>query len=965
MRYAWLHLIVCLILGFSVVNCGEDKGGKASLTPTDENQPHPNPNPNPDPTHLVEYTIEECGDLPADLSSECVVTSRSGAGLALKGTLLLSSKVIKGGTITIDSNGIMTCIGCNCSVDDEMPIADCGSAVISPGMINTHDHMGWTHRSPAQWGNERYEHRHDWRKGKRGHSKISVSGGANADNKTWGELRQLMSGTTTLAGAGDANGLVRNVDSGKQEGLNQEPVDLETFPLGDSSGSLIASGCGYNRIPNSNVLNEDAWVPHVAEGIDVEARNEFLCMNSSENGGRDVTAANGAFVHSIAVNAEDCAAMAASGTSVIWSPRSNISLYGNTAPVTLLDTMGVKIALGTDWTPSGSMNLVRELRCAEYLNKSHYGNYFTPQKLWRMVTQYAAEALAIDDAVGMLQPGMVADIAIYNNVLEDPYRNIIRASPDGTLLVLRAGEVLYGNDELVASLTNNSENCETMPQAVCGSMKRVCLKQDTGKSYSQLVQANTYSYDLFFCDVPTGEPTCVPKRPNEYTGITDPDDLDGDGIANGDDNCARIFNPVRPMDGSSQADFDSDGLGDLCDPCPLDANSEDCTPPGAHFLEPSLQSLSPSTVIVEAGATNASTREPLILEIDKTVEAESVVVTLSSSNSSVLTVEESVVIPPGSKRVEILVSAIASSDSQVSIEATLGGTSLSASVRVLDPNRVPSVESVSPNPLALYFDTQLDVTITLSEPAPASGVSLVLASANGHFSTPAFLDFVQWEEEKSVALTGGAMENTDSLIVTQDGTVVQTIAVTIEEVPPVGLVISEVFLNVVGSDDGLEWVELYNGTGGQVDLANYVIGHTSGGNVAAGYSAYQFPLSGVLADGECAVVGGPTSSATNGNPTFLLAQDFNPDIQNSGSGSKAHGIALYAEASSDIQSTTIPADLVLYGANNEREYMDLNGDVAASPHVIAPGEGKSITRTVNGWVENPTPTPGTCVVLGE
>ena len=60
-----------------------------------------------------------------------------------------------------------------------------------------------------------------------------------------------------------------------------------------------------------------------------------------------------------------------------------------------------------------------------------------------------------------------------------------------------------------------------------------------------------------------------------------------------------------------------------------------------------------------------------------------------------------------------------------------------------------------------------------------------------------------------------------------------------------------------------------------------------------------------------------------------------------------------------------PADLVLYGANNEREYMDLNGDVAASPHVSAPGEGNSIIRTLNGWVNNPTPTPGTCVVLGE
>ena len=54
-----------------------------------------------------------------------------------------------------------------------------------------------------------------------------------------------------------------------------------------------------------------------------------MCLSSEENGGRDVTGDNGAFVHLIAVNATDVASMAASETSVIWSPRSNISLYGN------------------------------------------------------------------------------------------------------------------------------------------------------------------------------------------------------------------------------------------------------------------------------------------------------------------------------------------------------------------------------------------------------------------------------------------------------------------------------------------------------------------------------------------------------------------------------------------------------------------------------------------------------------
>ena len=52
------------------------------------------------------------------------------------------------------------------------------------------------------------------------------------------------------------------------------------------------------------------------------------------------------------------------GISLIWSPRSNVALYGDTAPVTLYDRMGVNIGLGTDWLISGSMNMLRELACA-------------------------------------------------------------------------------------------------------------------------------------------------------------------------------------------------------------------------------------------------------------------------------------------------------------------------------------------------------------------------------------------------------------------------------------------------------------------------------------------------------------------------------------------------------------------------------------------------------------------------
>ena len=50
----------------------------------------------------------------------------------------------------------------------------------------------------------------------------------------------------------------------------------------------------------------------------------------------------------------------------------------------MLDSQGVAISLGTDWLPSGSMNLNRELACADYLNTSYYASHFTDQQLWEM-----------------------------------------------------------------------------------------------------------------------------------------------------------------------------------------------------------------------------------------------------------------------------------------------------------------------------------------------------------------------------------------------------------------------------------------------------------------------------------------------------------------------------------------------------------------------------------------------------
>lgn len=58
----------------------------------------------------------------------------------------------------------------------------------------------------------------------------------------------------------------------------------------------------------------------------------------------------------------------------------------------------------------------------------------------------------------------------------------------------------------------------------------------------------------------------------------DPNDLDGDGIANASDNCPHVRN-------TNQHDEDGDGVGDVCDDCPTIANTNQADTTEAQLLQ--------------------------------------------------------------------------------------------------------------------------------------------------------------------------------------------------------------------------------------------------------------------------------------------------------------------------------------------------------------------------------------------
>jgi|GEM_PF-5856687 len=174
---------------------------------------------------------------------------------------------------------------------------------------------------------------------------------------------------------------------------------------------------------------------------------------------------------------------------------------------------------------------------------------------------------------------------------------------------------------------------------------------------------------------------------------------------------------------------------------------------------------------------------------------------------------------------------------------------------------------------------------------------------------------------------------------------------------PYGLLLSEVFYDAVGGDNQLEWVEIANTTLNPIDLSGYSLGY---GGTDYTYGTYQ--LAGTIPGRGCWVVGGPTSNATNYNPTYNQSSDFNPDIQNGGTASDA--VALFDVLASSITPSTVPIDAVIYDSPNTNSLMDETGN-PGTPDVGDAPNGSSVERTNNAgsWQIQSSPNPNSCSSL--
>ncbi|MBM3314974.1 amidohydrolase family protein, partial [candidate division WOR-3 bacterium] len=191
----------------------------------------------------------------------------------------------------------------------------------------------------------------------------------------------------------------------------------------------------------------DAWFIHLAEGTDAKSRAEFDALKADTLLNDMVVA-----IHCAGLTREQFRQMAAAGARVVWSPTSNLLLYGATADVPAALAEGCLVCLGADWSPSGCKNLLGELKMADQVDRRRFGDVISDTLLVKMVTSNPAFACGWDDCVGRLKPGYYADVAVFGRVNADPYRSLIDCTERDVRLVLVAGEPLYGDTALMGRL---------------------------------------------------------------------------------------------------------------------------------------------------------------------------------------------------------------------------------------------------------------------------------------------------------------------------------------------------------------------------------------------------------------------------------------------------------------------------------------------------------------------------------
>jgi cytosine/adenosine deaminase-related metal-dependent hydrolase len=152
----------------------------------------------------------------------------------------------------------------------------------------------------------------------------------------------------------------------------------------------------------------------------------------------------GLLVHCIGFSDADITKVAKAGASVSWCGFSNKFMFNVTCKIRKFLRAGVNVTIGTDSSATGSYNLLAEIKYDRELYRDMYGEDLPAKTIFEMITQNAARAFWMDDRIGTLEEGKLADVLVLKGNKDDPYENLVAASMEDIQLLVLEGAPVYG-----------------------------------------------------------------------------------------------------------------------------------------------------------------------------------------------------------------------------------------------------------------------------------------------------------------------------------------------------------------------------------------------------------------------------------------------------------------------------------------------------------------------------------------
>jgi 5-methylthioadenosine/S-adenosylhomocysteine deaminase len=353
---------------------------------------------------------------------------------------------------------------------------------IYPGLLDLHNHFVYN-VLPLWVAPRQYSNRSQWPRAPGYASEVQLPVRALAERPStakaivrYVEAKALIGGTTTGQGMRTRvnggprlfNGAMRNVEETKDPRLPEAGTRVPT---------LYANPEGVRSF-RAALDARNAYFYHLAEGSDLGARRTFTDLEDN-----DLLARSLVGIHCLGLNSSDLAQLAKAGAKGVWSPFSNLLLYGQTLDLHALRASGLRFSIGCDWTPTGSKNLLQELKVARWVASAQAAD-LTAEDLVRAVTCNPAAVVGWEGYVGVLRPEALADVLVLRGDQGDAFNQLVDATEAEVALVLVHGIPRYGDSDLMGQL--NTEPDRPLEEWSLDGSKKAFNLQTPGSELSEI-----------------------------------------------------------------------------------------------------------------------------------------------------------------------------------------------------------------------------------------------------------------------------------------------------------------------------------------------------------------------------------------------------------------------------------------------------------------------------------------------